>query len=856
MSKQLSKEQVALLIQERIQQRLDEQQLAKAINEGVITEGIWSSLKNMIGGKDPEHSKKISGTLKRSLDQAANKTVKKMFDQFEQDYPGFPNIKDSAKFEKGTTTLALMYQSVKDSAIHGQMPVEVANAIIITLKQYTEALLKDLSRTYKVFKEEEEIPEALSSGQKGALGGAAAATTAMAPGAVLGGAASGISSAATGYAGLLAGAAQGAGGIASWIGGSAMTAGGVLGALGAIGAPLAVGAGVVMLGKYLFGSSRKGMLKKLVKMLDPVDPAQAAPYSGERAQMASSVAQSVSQGNFKAANQGYTQMQTTYAQDGAQRLQQNPEVAQQVGGALESAIGAENAAAFVAVASGEQSIEDLPQLQQDIISAVLGQFQSGELEDNIEDAIEVAESATELEEERESLEDEGELGDAESDPTGGGEDLPQETPISINNSNAEQEEPLVAVIQDLGLPQDAAASIATKMVDYLNQRQIPVSEGNLRRLSAKFARRLTELTDAEKKAQEDEAWRQHRAQQGAPEQAAAPPGDGDPSGPNRAAQQAMAQRAAGEPEGEAAATPQEKSLGDKTELVLDAAQLLGMTGFGAALATPAALASLVLHASRGEWGKATIDLIAALPIAGSYFKGIVSAGKAGKLAKGLTGAARAIESAKNTTAMAKAVQNAASVENLTAAGVAQLPAEQQRELRDQLLSASKVLEKAGMPDIALKVNAWAKKNLDAIEVLRRATAAANPESDGADTEAPPSPEDPEARARGGQSVEAGARARAKLEAGNSAIGKILVRAFEQAPEGDPLKSEEAIAVFSDPERLKALFDEVGLALRIQLQKRQYAPKQIDAILEQLLRNAILAEQANHRLDRWKQLANI
>lgn len=691
-------------LKEKIERARREKALCESIESGPINEGIWDSLKNMIGGKDPENSTKVSGTLKRAMDQAANKTVKNMFDQFEKDYPGFPNIKDSSKFDKGVTSLGLMYQSVKESAINGQMPVEVANSIVVTLKQYTEALLQDLSRTYKFFKEEEELEE-VSAG-KAALGGAAAGAAAMVPGVAssVGGAAA---SAATGYGSMLAGAAKGVGGLATWLtGGSAVTAGGLLGTLATIGAPLAIGAGALMIGKRLLGSSRQGMLKKLVKMLDPVDPAKAAPYSGERASQASSVAQAVGSGDYKAATQGYTGMQAGFAQAGVQQLQAQPQVIQQVGGALEDSIGAENAAAFVAVAAGKQKLEDLPELQQDIIRAVLGQFQTGDPEENIEDAIEVAENETELEEEKEKLEDEGE---GEVDDTGGGEELPQETPLSITDSNAEQEEPLVAVIQDLGLPQDAAALIATKMVDYLNKREIPVSEGNLKRLASKFVDRLNEITAAEKKRSEDEMWAQRDKEAGplggATRAPAAPPGGGnspDPN-PNQAVQ---------------------------AKLASDAAARKATQGTAA---DPAAGEPEDLH---------------------------------------------------------------------------------------------------GLPD----------QERPSIDMPPP-------------PETPPS-EDPEAKARAGQSVEAGARERAQLAAGDSAIGKILVRAFEQAPAESPLKTPEAIAVFSDPEKLKSLFDQIGLALKIQLQKRQYAPQQIDALLEHLLRQALLAEQEDRYLGRWKELANI
>jgi hypothetical protein len=845
-------EDVKAVIKEKIERSRREKALCESIESGPINEGIWDSLKNMIGSKDPEHSTKVSGTLKRAMDQAANKTVKNMFDQFEKDYPGFPNIKDSDKFDKGVTSLGLMYQSIKESALNGQMPVEVANSIVVTLKQYTEALLQDLSRTYKFFKEEEELEE-VSAG-KAALGGAAAGAAAMVPGvaSAVGGAAA---SAATGYGGLLAGAAQGVGGLATWIaGGTAMTAGGLLGTLAMIGAPLAIGAGALMIGKRLLGSSRQGMLKKLVKMLDPVDPAKAAPYSGERASQASSVAQSVGQGNFKAATQGYTGMQNTYAQTGVQQLQSQPQVIEQVGGALEDAIGAENAAAFVAVASGKQKLEDLPELQQDIVRAVLGQFQTGDPEENIEDALEVAENESELEEEKEKLEDEG-----DPDATGGGEALPQETPLSITNSNAEQEEPLVAVIQDLGLPQDAAALIATKMVDYLNSREIPVSEGNLKRLASKIAVSLKEqmkVTDTRTSTRmkrppvPDDEDPQPQTRIDPAQASAGGGGEGDPPNPNQVAQQAMAQRTAAAPAAGGPEAQGELSWADKADLVLDAAQLAGMTGIGAYIQTPAAIAALLFHGARGEWGKAAIDLIAALPAAGAYFKAAAVAGKAGKMAKTAVALDKAIKAGSGATKLAKIAQTAASTENLISAGMSALSPNHQKEIKDALTDTTKALEAAGMKKQAAELGSWTQQH------ITTSGTTSEPEPDRPSIEMPPPPEDPEAKARAGQSVEAGARERAQLAAGDSAIGKILVRAFEQAPEGDPLKSEEAIAIFSDPTKLKSLFDEVGLALRIQLQKRQYDPKQIDALLEHLLRKALLLEQADQRFGRWKELANI
>jgi hypothetical protein len=842
---------VRAALREKIERVRRERALCESIDAGTIDEGVWDSLKHMIGGKDPEHSTKITGTLKRAMDQAADKTVKKMFDQFETDYPGLPNIKSSEKFEKAITELGLMYKSVASSAINGQLQVVVANSIIITLKQYTEALSQDLSRTYAALKEEEEELDeigAKTAAAAGVIGGAAAAT----PGA-LAAAGSGIGTAAAGYGGMLASAGQGAVGLGGWLlGGAPMTAAGLLGTLGSIGAPLVIGAGAILGIKALFGHSRKGMLKSLIKLMDPVDPAKAAPFSGERASQATEIAQTMGQGNFKAASQGYGAMQNTFAQGGIQQLQAQPQVIQQAGSALEAAIGEDNAAAFVAVATGKQKLEDLPELQQEIIKVVLAQFQAGDPEENIEEAIELADAQVEIEEEKEKL----------ADDTGGGEDLPPETPLSITNSNAEQEEPLVAVIQDLGLPQDAAALIATKMVDYLNSREIPVSEGNLKRLASKIAVSLKEqmkVTDTRTSTRmkrppvpdEEDPQPQTRIDPAQASAAGGGGGEGDPPNPNQVAQQAMAQRTAAAPAAGGPEAQGELSWADKADLVLDAAQLAGMTGYGAAIQTPAAIAALLFHGARGEWGKAAIDLIAVLPVFGAFAKGAVVAGKAGKMAKTAVALDKAIKTGKGATDMAKIAQTAASAENLISAGMSQMSPAGQKEIKDALLDTTKALEAAGMKDQAAELGNWTQQH---ITISEPDTTSADPERPG--IEMPSPPESPEDKARSGQSVEAGARERAQLAAGDSAIGKILVRAFEQAPEGDPLKTPEAIAVFSDPEKLKSLFDQIGLALKIQLQKRGHDPKKIEALLEHLLRQALLTEQDDKRLSRWKELANI
>jgi len=840
----MKNDKVQKLIKEKLSDKIREKALCEAIESGVINEGIWDSLKNMIGGKDGEKADKVSPAVRRSLNMAADKTVKNMFQQFEKDYPKYPNIKNSKDFEKGTTTLGIMYKSVYDSAMNGQLPPEVANSIISSLKQYVEALQGDLSKTYKVFKEEEEpIDEDVGPRTAAALGTAGGATIATpgGVGAVAGATASGIGTAASWFAGLVQGAAGGVGTLASWFGGTAMTGGGVLAALGAIGAPLAVGAGAVMVGKYLLGSSRKGMLKKLSKLMKPVDIEKAVPYSGARAEVATSVARASSAGDFKQANAGYVQMRETYAQAGAEQLQQDEGALRSTAGALEEAIGEENAQAFMQVASGQKELSELPDSQRQMIESLLSQFQTGATEENVERAVNVAETQVEMEQTIEDSEstdsDETDSEDPSADQESG-----KDTPLSVTKTSREGEKNIQDVIVDMGLSPEVAGALANKISDYMTKRNMPVAEANLNKIANKFARNLMELTAAEKKAQEDEAYRQKAAQDAAAAQTPPPPGDGDPPEGGAAARQQAQAAAAARVRDQQPQADQEKSIGDKAEVVLDAANLLGMTGIGAAIATPAALGSLILHAGRGEWGKAAIDLIAALPIAGSYFKGIVMAGKAGKLTGGLARTAKAIEAAKGTTAMAKAAQTAASIENLTAAGVSMMEPDTQADLRNQLLGVSKILNKAGMGDASSKIQAWTQQNLSA--------------------QSQPSIDMPPAKDRTGSSgpgttdsERAAAVAKAEVEQGKSAVGKVIVRALQGDLESLIARDEEAAKFFGDPQKLKSFVTNLVTALTKQMSDRGYSDEDVGAILQEMVKrynNKILERKT---VNRWKELYN-
>ena len=193
-SQRISKKQVQKLIQERLSSRLQseevlneyalmrenredyysrvvlnvaEQIAGHPVDKQLLSEGPWDSLKNFFSSKEATQSGEVSGKLKQAMEDESAKMVKQMFSDFERDFKGFPNVKDQSLFDKGVMAISLMYQSVYDAAMNGQLPVPVANTIIETLKEYTEALNKDLSYVYRYFKEEEDsgIDEPLMEGE-------------------------------------------------------------------------------------------------------------------------------------------------------------------------------------------------------------------------------------------------------------------------------------------------------------------------------------------------------------------------------------------------------------------------------------------------------------------------------------------------------------------------------------------------------------------------------------------------------------------------------------------------------------------------------------------------------------------
>jgi hypothetical protein len=97
---------------------------------------------------------------------------------------------------------------------------------------------------------------------------------------------------------------------------------------------------------------------------------------------------------------------------------------------------------------------------------------------------------------------------------------------------------------------------------------------------------------------------------------------------------------------------------EKIEAGLDVAQLAGMTGWGEAIATPAAIASLTIDLYQQDWDSALINLIALTPVVGKAAKAASMGAKGAKTAKALQNVAKAADLAKPLVAMARSKQTA------------------------------------------------------------------------------------------------------------------------------------------------------------------------------------------------------
>ena len=89
------------------------------------------------------------------------------------------------------------------------------------------------------------------------------------------------------------------------------------------------------------------------------------------------------------------------------------------------------------------------------------------------------------------------------------------------------------------------------------------------------------------------------------------------------------------------------------ELALDATMMLGLTGYGEAVATPAAMAALAIDLGQGDWDSALLNAISLIPVAGKAAKAGSLAAKSAKMSKGLTSAAKLADKAAPLVKLAK-----------------------------------------------------------------------------------------------------------------------------------------------------------------------------------------------------------
>mgnify|MGYP003635363726 FL=1 len=108
---------------------------------------------------------------------------------------------------------------------------------------------------------------------------------------------------------------------------------------------------------------------------------------------------------------------------------------------------------------------------------------------------------------------------------------------------------------------------------------------------------------------------------------------------------------------------------DKVQAGLDIAGVLGTIPVLSVISTPANLISLVLNTARGNYGAALFDLIAAVPVAGSYFKAGNAGVKAGKAAVAAEKAYSAAKASKSGATLIKSLGGIKKIEAGVGAGM-------------------------------------------------------------------------------------------------------------------------------------------------------------------------------------------
>ena len=100
---------------------------------------------------------------------------------------------------------------------------------------------------------------------------------------------------------------------------------------------------------------------------------------------------------------------------------------------------------------------------------------------------------------------------------------------------------------------------------------------------------------------------------------------------------------------------------DQTEVALDAVSLLGVTGYGEVLATPATIAALMINIATRDWDDALIDIVSLLPVAGKAFRLSAKGAKAAKAVKTINRAAKIADVVKKGKAAGNVAKNLGTV---------------------------------------------------------------------------------------------------------------------------------------------------------------------------------------------------
>ena len=159
----------------RVVAHLLENRVGHPVDVSQISEGVWDSIKHGLSKLGSlEKGGKIFGDRKgrtaaaekemeASIDKAASETVNGFVSSLKDEYPGWPNIKDSVKFAESMAVVMIAYDSIvaaakKSPQEEGHLPAEAANAAIDAIEKIV-TFNKDykLADIYKHTNEEKEL---------------------------------------------------------------------------------------------------------------------------------------------------------------------------------------------------------------------------------------------------------------------------------------------------------------------------------------------------------------------------------------------------------------------------------------------------------------------------------------------------------------------------------------------------------------------------------------------------------------------------------------------------------------------------------------------------------------------------